>query len=157
MRATISLKPLSISAPSQPPAAFLRAPQIRGWQEDISGHLYQLAGFRYNPRSRGVNEGIVHINVYTTDKSVTYQLHEGIFKTRKCSDLYPRPLEKLCSDLHKVADSFAVCSGSEGQIQDGTARFELRVQMSKIHETLLTFPDNLIHDSVISIPSDIWW
>ncbi|KAI0681865.1 hypothetical protein C8T65DRAFT_597980, partial [Cerioporus squamosus] len=148
---------LALALPSVTAARAAQVENLSAFHRDVSGHLYDLAGFRVEPGARGDPDKVVYINLYTTDKAVTYQLHDGIFRPRRASDLYPGPLPHLLEDLDRILESFAVCAGSEGNLQEGTARMETRVHFSHVHETLRRFPERLLADSVISYPSDVWW
>ncbi|KAH9851665.1 hypothetical protein C2E23DRAFT_732632 [Lenzites betulinus] len=127
------------------------------FSEDISGHLFDLAGLRCHPGARGRSNKVAHVNIYTTDKSVTYQLHRGAFTAHPVSSLYPGTLPKLLSDINTIAKMFTQCAGASGQTQDATARFEIRVGMEKALTTLTTFPDEILRASAICIPNSIWW
>ncbi|OJT03953.1 hypothetical protein TRAPUB_5363 [Trametes pubescens] len=132
---------------------------LRGsnFAEDVSGHLFDLAGFRCTPGARGRHEQIHYINTYTTDKTVTYQLHRGAFSQHTTTSLYPGPITKLVSDVTTIADMFNECAGNGGHTQDGTARFEIRVRMENALATLLTFPPALLESTAICIPNSVWW
>ena len=143
--------------PSIPPDRAAEIADLSTFHIDVNAHIYDFAGFRVEPGARARPDKLLYMNIYTTDKTVTYQLHDGIFNPRAASDLYPGTLPKLVADLQKIGDTFCVCAGSEGHTQDGTARYELRVRLSKIHETLLEFPPELLELSVISIPNEIMW
>ena len=134
-----------------------RVTALSAFHEDLSRHLYDLSGFRVEPGERGRADNVVYINCYTTDKTITYQLHSGIFRQRTAADLYPGPLPKLCEDLSKIIDTFAICGGSEGHTQDGTARLETRVRLSSVHDTLTSFPQELLQVAVVSFPNEDWW
>ncbi|KAI0362849.1 hypothetical protein BV20DRAFT_919007, partial [Pilatotrama ljubarskyi] len=120
-------------------------------------HLFDLAGFRCTPGSRGERDKVVHVNVYTTDKTVTYQLHNGSFSPHRVSSLYPGNIRRLLEDMNTIATTFSQCGGSAGTVQDGTARFELRVNLDQALEAITSFPDELIRRSAVCIPSPIWW
>lgn len=124
---------------------------------DLSGHLTDLAGFRASPGSRGHRDHVYHINVYTTDKAVTYQLHEGAFTPHRPIALYPKALPKLLKDIQTIAKMFAECGGAAGTTQDGTARFEVHVGLENALIALDSFPDELLTESAVCIPHPLWW
>ncbi len=124
---------------------------------DLSGHLTDLAGFRASPGSRGDRDKVHHINVYTTDKAVTYQLHQGAFTSHRTTSLYPKALPKLLADIQTIARMFAECGGAAGSTQDGTARFEVRVGLQNALVTLDTFPEDLLTECAVCIPHPLWW
>ncbi|KAI0671981.1 hypothetical protein C8Q78DRAFT_971846, partial [Trametes maxima] len=148
---------LSHALPSQDEDNITRLLNGSAFSEDLSGHLYDLAGFRIAPGARGRPDGVAYINVYTTDKEVTYQLHTGAFSPHRVSALYPGPFPRLLADMETIAKMFAECGGVHGQTQDGTARFEIRVKISEAMETLNSFPNDLLINSCIAIPNTIWW
>ncbi|KAI0723693.1 hypothetical protein C8Q72DRAFT_752532, partial [Fomitopsis betulina] len=55
---------------------------------DRSAQLTDFAGFWVAPGMHGEADGMAYINVYSTDKSVHYQMHPGIFKKIQPHDLY---------------------------------------------------------------------
>ena len=125
---------------------------------DLSAQLGDLGGFRLLPGSDGRADEVSYINVYTTGKSATYQLHEGIFKRRKSWHLFPGCLEKLVKDLERISEIFRLC----GDIQatgglESNARLEIRVPLYKSQAVLLQFPDKLIQDTVVEYDCATWW
>lgn len=148
---------LAHALPSASSAAISALSRSSKMHKDISGHLFDLSGFRVETGTKGTADKVVYVNVYTTDKAVTYQLHDGIFRERRASELFPGPFPHLIDDINSISHTFAVCAGSQGTTQDGTARYELRVKMSNVDTALTTFPHELVQLSVVSIPNDIWW
>ncbi|KAI9056742.1 hypothetical protein FKP32DRAFT_1546979, partial [Trametes sanguinea] len=124
---------------------------------DLSGHLFDLAGFRATPASQGRTDRVAYVNVYTTDKSVTYQLHQGAFSPHRGSHLFPGTLPRLLKDMDVIARTFSQCAGVNGDTQDGTARYEVRVSIQNALVALRTFPEDLLRHSVICVPSSVWW
>ena len=143
--------------PSLSPQAISTLHNSSAFQLDLSAHLYDLAGFRLPTGTRGHADQVFYVNCYTTDKSVTYQLHNGIFKPHRPSDLYPGKISKLLADVNAISSTFSECAGLTGSPQDGTARLELRVGLSKALTALSSFPLHLIRLSVVCIPDPIWW
>ncbi|KAL7281845.1 hypothetical protein ACG7TL_005168 [Trametes sanguinea] len=148
---------LAHALPSQTQAAITKLLGSTKFSSDVSGHLFDLAGFRANPGSRGRADHVAHVNVYTTDKSVTYQLHKGAFTAHRTTSLFPGPIGTLRNDLNTIAEVFAECGGSKGETQDGTARFEVRVAIEESLAALTTFPDALLRYSAVCIPNATWW
>ncbi|KAI0781225.1 hypothetical protein BD413DRAFT_503657, partial [Trametes elegans] len=148
---------LSLALPSASDHDIGQLLQGTNYHLDVSGHLFALAGFRANPGTRGREDGVVHINVYTTDNTLTHQLHRGAFRKHIPSDTTPGKIKKLQSDVLAIGAMFARCGGSEGEIQDGTARFEVCVAIEHFENTLQDFPDNVLEHAVICIPSTVWW
>ncbi|KAI9442772.1 hypothetical protein H4582DRAFT_2055158 [Lactarius indigo] len=85
----------------------------------------------------GGRNDINYINVYTTDKCPTYQLHQGIWRRRRCKELFPKMLEKLVDQLEKMSETYKACAGSMGQKpQEGCARLEFRVPLVLAQDAL---------------------
>ncbi|KAI9069961.1 hypothetical protein FKP32DRAFT_1558698, partial [Trametes sanguinea] len=148
---------LAHSLPSQSEAAIDKLLKGSKYSSDVSGHVFDLAGFRANPGARGRLDRVFHVNVYTTDKSVTYQLHKGAFTAHRTTSLYPGTIGALQNDLNTIAEVFAECAGSKGETQDGTARFEVRVGVNQCLAALTTFPEDLLRRSAVCIPNSTWW
>ncbi|KAI9062336.1 hypothetical protein FKP32DRAFT_1574360, partial [Trametes sanguinea] len=148
---------LAHALPSQPEAVIAKLVDGSKFSSDVSGHVFDFAGFRASPGSRGRLDRVVHVNVYTTDKSVTYQLHKGAFTAHRTTSLFPGTIGALRNDLNTIAEVFAECGGAKGQTQDGTARFEVRVAIQQSLTALTTFPDELLHHSVVCITNATWW
>ncbi|RPD52021.1 hypothetical protein L227DRAFT_618179, partial [Lentinus tigrinus ALCF2SS1-6] len=96
------------------------------------------------------------MNVYTTDKAVTYQLHRGAFTRHSPTDLFPGKIEKLLTDVDNMGAVFADCASCANP-QDGSARFELRVNITKALHSIRLFSDPLLDRSILCIPSPLWW
>ena len=94
------------------------------------------------------------MNVYTTDKTVTYQLHDGLFRRRGCEDLLPTKIERLLKDLGDISRTFGACAKEQ---QDGSARIELRVPLERTLHVLEDFPQQLVNTTLIEVPSQDWW
>ncbi|KAI0323207.1 hypothetical protein GY45DRAFT_1217208, partial [Cubamyces sp. BRFM 1775] len=134
---------------------------------DYSAHLYNVAGFRCSPGIRGREDEVSHINVYTTDKAVTYQLHKGAFSPHSNTSLFPGKISALLDDMVTMSRIFAQCAGAgggagadvdaEATTQDGTARFEVRVSLRQALVSLTEFPDELLAISTVCIPNAVWW
>ncbi|KAI9069501.1 hypothetical protein FKP32DRAFT_1559596, partial [Trametes sanguinea] len=124
---------------------------------DLSGHLFDFAGFRATPASQGRVDRVSYVNVYTTDKAVTYQLHKGAFSPHRGSQLFPGTLPRLLKDMDVIARTFSQCAGVNGATQDGTARYEVRVSIQNALVALKTFPEDLLRHSAVCVPSSVWW
>jgi hypothetical protein len=125
---------------------------------DISAQLDDLGGFRSVPASRGAADRVIYINAYTTDKSATYQLHNGLFKRRKPWHLFPDKIDKLLEDTEKIAEMFRICSGNQtmGGLE-GNARMEIRVPLDLADQALANIPDGLIQKSLAAIDCSTFW
>lgn len=123
---------------------------------DISAHLGDLAGFRCEPRSDGTEDNVSYVNVYTTDKEGTYQLHKGLFARRSVHHLLPRIIDKLLADLDRMGSQLRLYASEESS-HDGNCRLEIRVPLS-LHDTvLLEFPDRLILHGIARYHYKTWW
>jgi hypothetical protein len=125
---------------------------------DHAAHLEDFAGFRCEPGKWGSQHGIEYINVYTTDKCPTYQLHGGIWRRRSYQDLLPKALDKLLEDLVNMSKTFKSCSGSQlNPAQEGCARLEIRVPLMLAEAALRDVPREILRQWTISVPTNLWW
>jgi hypothetical protein len=126
---------------------------------DRSAQLEDLAGCRVTPGIRGRPDGVVYVNIYTTDKSATYQLHHGVFSHHQAWELFPAAIAKLMKEVERIGDVFLACGGDEDGENglEGCARFELRVPLQKANDVLTDISDELVQDSVVSYTSQLWW
>lgn len=125
---------------------------------DHAAHLEDFAGFRCDPGLWGSQHGVEYINVYPTDKSPTYQLHEGIWRRRSCEDLLPKSLDKLLDDLVKMSKTYKSCSGSQDNSpQEGCARLEIRVPLALAETALRDVPREHLQKWTYSVPTNLWW
>ena len=125
---------------------------------DHVAQLDDFAGFRCEPGRWGTQNGVEYINVYTTDKCPTYQLHSGLWRRRTCKDLLPKALDKLLEDLVKMSMTYKSCSGSQGDLpQEGCARLEIRVPLMLAQMALCDPPKELLRQCTFSIPTSLWW
>jgi hypothetical protein len=127
---------------------------------DLSAQLADIGGFRSLPGSRGKADGVHYINVYTTDKcgTVTYQLHEGLFRRRKPWNLFPSYIGRLVKDLKKMMEIFLQYSGSDtGAGLESNARMEIRVPLKLANKVLIELPDSVIQDTLVTFDLDTLW
>jgi len=126
---------------------------------DNAAHLDDFAGFRCEPGKRARdNDGVQYINVYTTDKCPTYQLHSGIWRRRSCQDLLPKELDKLLLDLDNMSKTYKACSGSQNhRSQEGCARLEIRVPLQVAQTALRDVPHDMLREWTLSVPANHWW
>jgi hypothetical protein len=139
--------------------AQLRAMQRRPtFRLDNACHLDDFAGFRFDPGQFGRLHDVTYINVYTTDKCPTYQLHAGIWSRRRCEDLFPKKLDKLIEELDTMSKTYKTCAGSMGNSpQEGCARLEIRVPLRRAQEALRNIPQDTITGWTYSVAPIIWW
>ncbi|KAI6008988.1 hypothetical protein PISMIDRAFT_120059 [Pisolithus microcarpus 441] len=142
---------------NDPAAAMERS---RQYYVDYHMHLKDIAGFRWTPGRH--SDVIKYVQAYTTEKAISYQLHDGIFRPRKPSELLSdRLTERLLDDLDKQAGILFTCTGNGdmwgGEPQDGCARLEVRVPLNHAQDILTQIPRRLINDTMVQIPSRNWW
>ncbi|KAH9019250.1 hypothetical protein EDB85DRAFT_1873281, partial [Lactarius pseudohatsudake] len=120
--------------------------------------LADFAGFCCEPGRFGNRHHVSYINVYTTDKCPTYQLHTGIWRRRRCKDLLPKSLEKLIQDLETMSRVYKSCAGTEEKPpQEGCARLEIRVPLARAQDTLRNPPEALIAGWTYAVSPIVWW
>ncbi|KAI9436165.1 hypothetical protein H4582DRAFT_2078784 [Lactarius indigo] len=125
---------------------------------DNVSQLDDFAGFRCEPGPFGGRNDINYINVYTTDKCPTYQLHQGIWRRRRCKELFPKMLEKLVDQLEKMSETYKACAGSMGQKpQEGCARLEIRVPLVLAQDALRSAPEDIIAGWTYTLSPIMWW
>ncbi|KAK7437733.1 RNA polymerase II subunit 3 [Stygiomarasmius scandens] len=146
---------------------------------DTSAQIYDYAGFRSETGVKGKNDGVSYINVYTTDKSATYQLHKGLFSRKYPSDtLSEKGLENMLKAVDGMMKTFRECSlGHElvGEHEvdsdddadehwpeikiglEGSTRYEIRIRGDKAQGVLTGFDVDFLHDTMIAVPMTVWW
>jgi hypothetical protein len=131
----------------------------RQYKCDLSAQLQDLGGCRVTPGSRGRDDDVTYINVYTTDKSPTYQLHSGVFRRRQALELLPASIQKLIDNIAEMAEVFGQCAGNnaDDNAQEGCARLEVRVPLRRANQVLLELPNDLVQASTLSFDTAIWW
>lgn len=124
---------------------------------DIAAHTEELAGFRCCPGNTGKQDHVAYINVYTTDKSVSYQLHNGLFHRRHAYSVLPGDIDGFLKDIDTICDTFLACSGRDGAGQEGSCRIEVRVPLNRFENILVNIPYDILHVGIVSYPLTIWW
>ena len=125
---------------------------------DLSAQIGDIGGFRSQPGSRGAADRVAYINIYTTDKSATYQLHNGLFRRRKPWHLFPDKIGTLVEDMAKMAETFRTCGGDQTvDGLEGNARLEVRVPLDLAEHTLVDIPDDLIQQSLVAFDCPTFW
>lgn len=129
------------------------------FSSDHVAQFKEFAGFRCKPGSKGRRDNVVYLNVYTTDKEPTYQLHTGKFRTHNPSELLPfTGANKLIKEVTEMSTVFGQCIGDEERTgNEGCARFEIRVALSETPDALGTISNDLLSNSLVAIPVDLWW
>lgn len=144
----------------QNPGRALHHGRSKSYHVDHQMHLKDLAGFRWTPGSH--SNVFRYIQAYTTEKAISYQLHQGIFSHRKASELLPERLRtKLLKDLEEQSKILYDCTGDsedmDQRAQDGCARLEVRVPLADAAVVLTNFPYHLYNETMIQIPARLWW
>jgi hypothetical protein len=130
------------------------------YQQDHMAHLQDFSGFRLDPRRRGVADQVQYINVYCNEKTVTYQLHEGIFSWHRMREVLPKDIVRLSQDVVEMSRIYNQCSGMDrmdGRCQEGMARVEIRVPLMMALHLNVAFPEELVERCLISVPCIQWW
>ncbi|KIJ57725.1 hypothetical protein HYDPIDRAFT_103939, partial [Hydnomerulius pinastri MD-312] len=127
--------------------------------EDNVMHMNDVAGFHCETKSFGRDAKISYIQAYTTEKSVSYQLHNGIYATRKPQDLLSKAgLQKMIKDLDTISTTIFACAGNRQEpSQEGCARLEVRIPLSEANNILHNLHEDIIRECVIQIPASHWW
>lgn len=150
---------LQYGLPSAPPHRITTAVNGSHFKKDVSSLLYQLSGFRVEVPSVGAADFVRYANVYTTDKSATYQLHQGTFRRHRAEDLLPDRLESFLNDVAELAKLYDICAGLRGVQHEGAARYEVRMKVvpGRIAHKLRTMPRDLINAAVVGFDPYDWW
>jgi hypothetical protein len=133
----------------------------KAYYVDNQMHLKDVAGFRWTPNQN--IESVTYVQAYTTEKCVSYQLHEGIFRPRKALELLSKQAcAKLVDDLDEQSAILFTCTGEDEdepdvKPQEGCARVEVRVPLSDVNNILTDFPLELINETMVQIPASQWW
>ncbi|KAH9841962.1 uncharacterized protein C8Q71DRAFT_700003, partial [Rhodofomes roseus] len=121
---------------------------------DNNAQLMDFGGFRLHPEGAGASEEVVYINVYTTDKTMHYQLHHGVFDQIKPRDLFPETIEATKKHINEWTKTFR--ESMEHQ-QEAAARCEVRVTFRKYATVLRTWPDRNVSRFTSAVPAKAWW
>ncbi|KAI9451895.1 hypothetical protein HD554DRAFT_2207873 [Boletus coccyginus] len=111
--------------------------------------------------TKGRTDKVFYIQAYTTEKTMSYQLHPGLF-----SPLDPKALltteclKDLLQKIEKMSKILFECTadGDEHRhAQEGCARLEVRVALSKALTALTTIPDGIHRHCLVPLPAKSWW
>lgn len=150
---------LQYCLPSQTAQGIRKILRSKKFKIDISTLLYDLAGFRVEVPGPGRADQVAYINVYTTDKSATYQLHHGAFSRHRASDLLPTRISALVHDIKELGILYDLCAGARGPVHEGAARLEARIRMVPmlVPAKFRNLPRSLIDDTLVSYQAKDWW
>ncbi|KAJ3529717.1 hypothetical protein NM688_g7814 [Phlebia brevispora] len=134
-------------------------------KSDVVSQLYDLQGCRGRPGYRaGHADGVEWMNIYTTEKALTYQKHAGAFRCHSAKDLFPENMEKLLSDVGTQLEVYREAMGHEDpltnewvDVQLGGIRYEVRVPFEEALDTLgsVTVANFRLH--FISLSGPVFW
>ena len=128
-------------------------------RRDPNALLTDFAGLRVPPGRYGAADGVKYINIYTTDKSVHYQLHRGVFRKHSPEDLMPENLARLMKDVDMWTESLYECMGGDEDRseQEGAARCEVRVPIAQYDAHLTGWNEEFVRRVVSAVPCRSWW
>jgi hypothetical protein len=119
---------------------------------DLFSHLTALAGFKSCPtKTQGGPFEITYLQAYTTDKAVTYHREAGYFsKFITPSMAMDGTPPDFCRNLENAYQS------ARDNI-DVAARIEVRVELQYANRVLLSFDDDVLRRSLVSLKRSTWW
>lgn len=132
----------------------------RRFQVDRMALLGDVAGFRAKlPVTMQRASSMTYISAYCTEKTVTYQLHTGIYRRRRAKELLQtKTLENIIQDMETMSQTLVDCIGNgRVQAQEGCARLEVRVPLDMALNANNNFPDDLLVHALVVTPSRHWW
>lgn len=123
-------------------------------------HLQDLTGFRCTPGAKGRNDSVSYVQAYTTEKAMTYQLHTGLFSALEPRSMLSKTnLKDLLGKIEGMSAVLYDCTadGEEhDRTQEGSARVEIRVQLSKALTSFIQSPQKVLDDCLVAIPAKYW-
>ena len=135
---------------------------------DYTSTLHEVAGFRCRP-SDGQTANphrIKYVNVYSTDKGLTYQLHKhGLYRKLSAADILPDKIDKTLKVIQDVAMQYRIASTPDSLV-NGATRVEMRVALEcdafgdvtdMDFEKWPGLPDDLLPIACNAIKSSHWW
>ena len=132
---------------------------------DTTAQLFEFAGFRSTPgKLTGRNDKVKYLNVYTTDKDITYTAHHlGPYSRHRAQALFPQNVRKLLDDVHEQANTFRASAGQRGEwegwsgVQSGGARYEVRVALSVGQAALQDVTVEQLRPYFATVFGPAWW
>ena len=147
--------------PSQDKDAIDSLINKHAFNQDRMMHLLDLSGFHCKTALQGWKDKVKFIQAYTTEKTMAYQLHQGLFSEKDAQDLLATmKLKKLAKDIKQMSVVLYECTAGENDQhtpQDGCARIEVQVPLSQALTTLTTCSQQLLNNCVVAISSKQWW
>ncbi|KAH9918284.1 uncharacterized protein B0H18DRAFT_882857, partial [Fomitopsis serialis] len=142
------------AVPHGSPLTISHLPRGKVLKIDHAVQLSDVAGFRVGTPSLGSIDRVRYINVYSTEKSAHYQLHNGHFDAALPLELLPGKIDKLLKRVNEWTKVFNDCKTTR---KEGTGRYEIRVAACKAGSTLKDIPYDLLQDACLSWPAVTWW
>ena len=126
---------------------------------DPNGLLTDFAGLRVSPGTRAAADGVVYINVYSTDKTIHYQLHQGVFQKHSPKDLLPGNISGVLKRLDRWTSCLNECMGGKDdhRQQEAAARCEVRVCLNDYSRVLVDWNVRDVNQFVSAVPARSWW
>jgi hypothetical protein len=120
---------------------------------DLSSSLVDLGGLWCIPNSTDDDE-LLYVNAYTTDKTVSYQLHKGIWTPHTAASVLPQNFRRLDNDIGLMMDTLIDCAKAS---QESCVRLEIRVPLSRATTVLRTIDQDFLNKTVVTYNPYNWW
>jgi hypothetical protein len=122
------------------------------YTRDMTSHLPQVSGCRIEPGIQGQGPfEVTYLQLYTTDKSVTYRHDQGHHsKFITCSDIVRGRSTAFIGGLYSAYRN--AIGNNHAQ-----ARMEVRVPIRCATEALVELNENIICQGLVSFSSVEWW
>lgn len=147
--------------PSVNPGQISRIVDLSTFYVDHMMHLKDLTGFRYTPGVKGRADQVQYIQAYTTEKAMSYQLHSGLFSPLDPKSLLTTENMKILigkiEDMSKILFDCTADGDENRHSQEGCARLEIRISISKALTALITVPTRILDYSLAALPAKTWW
>ena len=136
----------------------LMSPNTTRYKSDAVAQLEEFAGFRCNPRTLGHDTGIVHFNVYTTDKSLTYYRTDDrrVAKFITAKQVLSAPKDQYLKEIEKMYSTLRLASAANPPVE-GHVRVEIRVKIESATTVLTSLPDDLWGSMILAHDCQDWW
>jgi hypothetical protein len=122
------------------------------YARDTNAHIVGLSGFRLTLDGRAIGRNnIRYIQVYTSDKALTYHLERGMHSKTMTGMMALKGNPPIF--VKTLFDAFA--SASENM--DVAARIEVRVPLNHARDVLLGVDDEFLRHNLVVIARSTWW
>ena len=124
-------------------------------------HLGDLIGFQVLLGAKERADLVSYVQAYTTEKAVSYQLHNGLFTPIETKSLFSKQnLNNLLKKIERMSAVIFDCT-ADGQdhnwTHEGATRVETRVRCSKALTSFTSDPQEIIEDCLVATPVKYWW